>query len=93
MAFEIVESKGLSKQRRFTREFNTIGIEPDEDPKKYTPRVDRIVRELERLEAPVSENQVNFAIISGLLHNYEMEQRMLDKEIPPTRDSIKHDTF
>lgn len=51
------KAEGFGEQRRLTREFNTIKMEPGEDLEKYILRVDRNAKELERLGA------VNITII------------------------------
>lgn len=42
------QAKGLGEQRRPQRELGTIGMEPGEDPKIFTPRIDRNVSERKR---------------------------------------------
>lgn len=41
-----------------------------DDLKNFTLRVDHVAKELTRLRVPVTDDQVNVAIASGLSHEY-----------------------
>ena len=53
-------------------------MELGEHPRKYLLRVEKIVKELERVERPVDPKDADIVILSGLASQYDAEARMLE---------------
>ena len=49
-------------------------MELGEHPKKITMRVDRVARELQRVEKAVDEDDKNLVILKGLTQEYVLER-------------------
>ena len=54
--------------RQQKREFGPLKMEPEDDPKKFTLKVNRTVAEIQRAGLGIKEDHINVAIISGLSH-------------------------
>ena len=48
-------------------------MEPGEDPKKFTMRVNRVTRELRRVGKAVDEDDKNLVILNGRTQEYAVE--------------------
>ena len=59
-------AKGLTERRRLTVDFYTLKTELGEHPRNFLLRVDRMVKELERVGRPVDPKDVDIVILSGL---------------------------
>ena len=65
-------------------------MELGEHPRQFLLRVDRMVKELERVEGPVDPKDVDIVILSGLTSQYDAEIRMLEGSLAwPTREWIE----
>ena len=60
------------------REFNSQKMELNEDPKKFTLRVDRVGSELRRVGKAFEEDDKILSILNGLTQDYAIERRMLE---------------
>ena len=59
------------------------------DPKKLTVKVDRNVAEMKRANLDDKENQIHVTSLNGILHEYQIEIRILDCETNLTRNKIE----
>ena len=83
-------ASGLKERRRLTVEFYTLKMELGEHPRKFLLRVDRMVKELERVGRPVDPKDVDIVILSGFTDQYDAEIRMLESSLDwPMRDWIE----
>ena len=65
-------------------------MELGEVPKKFTMRVDRVARELQRVGKAADEDDKDLAILNGLTQEYAVERQMLEGgDDEPTRANIE----
>ena len=81
------QASGLKERRRLTIDFYMMKMELGEHPRKFLLRVDRMVKELERVDRPVGPKDIDIGILSGLTSQYDAEVRMLESSSEwPTRE-------
>ena len=68
----------LKDRQRLTIYFYMMEMELWEHPRKFLPRVDQIVEELERVDRPVDPNDIDIIILSGLTPQCDAEVLMLE---------------
>ena len=65
-------------------------MELGEVPKKFTMRVDRVARELQRVGKAADEDGKDLAILNSLTQEYAVERQMLEGgDDEPTRANIE----
>ena len=81
---------GLKEKSRLMREFNSLKLQLEEDPEKFTKRVDRVARKLRRVGKAVEEVYKTLTILNGLTEEYAVERQMLGGgDVEPTRAHIE----
>ena len=84
------QASGLKECRRLTIDFYMKKMELGEHPRKFLPRVDQMVKELERVDQPMDPKDIHVVILSGLTPQYDAEVRMLESSSDwPTWEWIK----
>lgn len=72
------------------REFNSLKMELGKDPKAFTMMEDRVAKKLRRVGKAVDEDDNNLVVLNGLVEEYTVEQRMLQRrDSEPTREHIE----
>ena len=72
------QASRLKERRRLTIDFYMMKMELGEHPQKFLFRVNQMVKELERVDAPVDSKDFDIVILSGLTPEYDVEVRMLE---------------
>ena len=84
------QASGLKERRRLTIDFYMMKMELGEHPRKFLLRVDRMVKELERVDRPVDPKNIDNVILSGLTSQHDTGVRMLESSSDwPTREWIE----
>ena len=89
LLYVAVSSLWSREKSRLMREFNLLKMGLGEDHKKFTIRMDRVARELQRVGKSVNEDDNNLAIPNAFTQEYVVGRRMLEGENDePTRADI-----
>ena len=81
---------GLKEPRRLIIDCFVTKMELGEHPRKFLPRVDQMVKELERVDLHLNPKDIDIVILSGLTPQYDAEVRMLESSSDwPTREWIE----
>ena len=68
----------MKEWRRLALNFYTIKMELGEYSRQYFLRVNRRVKEIERVGRPTIEKDIDVVLLSGLSSQYDAEVRMLE---------------
>ena len=82
------QTSGLKERRRLTIDFYMIKMELGENPRKFLLRVNRMVKDLERVDRPVDPKDIDIVILSGLTSQYDAEVCMLESSSDWPTDSF-----
>ena len=69
---------GMKEWRRLTLDFYSMKMELGEHPRQFFLRVDRLVKEMERVGRPTLEKDIDLVLRTGLSSQYDAEVRMLE---------------
>ena len=59
-------------------DFYSMKMDPGEHPRQFFLRVDRLVKEMERVGRPTLEKDIDIILLTGLSSQYDAEVRMLE---------------
>ena len=68
----------LREWRRLALDFYSMKMELGEHPRQFFLRVDRLVKEMERVGRPTLEKDIDIVLLTGLSSQYDAEVRMLE---------------
>ena len=69
---------GVKEWRRLALDFYSMDMELGEHPRQFFLRVDRLVKEMERVGRPTLEKDIDLVLRTGLSSQYDAEVRMLE---------------
>ena len=68
-------ASGMKEWRRLALNFYSMKMELGEHPRQFFLRVDRLVKETERVGRPTIEKDIDIVLLSGLSSQYDAEVR------------------
>ncbi|CAN0470048.1 unnamed protein product, partial [Ascophyllum nodosum] len=71
-------ASGVKEWRRLALDFYSMKMELGEHPRQFFLRVDRLVKEMERVGRPTLEKDIDIVLLTGLSSQYDAEVRMLE---------------
>ena len=71
-------ASGVKEWRRLALDFYSMKMEFGEHPRQFFLRVDRLVKEMERVGLPTLEKDIDIVLLTGLSSQYDAEVRMLE---------------
>ena len=75
---EHYRASGVKEWRRLALDFYSMKMELGEHPRQFFLRVDRLVKEMERVGRPTLEKDIDIVLLTGLSSQYDAEVRMLE---------------
>ena len=84
----------VKEWRRLALEFYSMKMELGEHPKQIFSRVNRLVKEMERVRRPTLEKDIDIVLLTGLSSQYGAEDRMLESSADsPAREWIERAVY
>ena len=71
-------ASGVKEWRRLALDFYSVKMELGEHPRHFFLRMDRLVKERERVGRPPLEKDIDIVLLTGLSSQYDAEVRMLE---------------